>query len=196
MRFLSSLPLLSAARAWNCESHLTQIPRGQSQVHARGLCSTMPEDVTDGLKRSSILEETQGVRVAHTMWALAGNVEPAFANQRLKGLRDSSWFQHAHGSAHSQEDSAIWWRWWCLFQMLHQRRQDLIGERQFQRRGGLALVDSQDALSPMDIVESDGHHLAGAQSVGGDQQKHRVVTQAHGRCLVHGLQKCANCFPR
>src|ERR1051325_6875691 len=95
MRFLSSLPLLSAARAWNCESHLTQIPRGQSQVHARGLCGTMPEDVTDGLKRSSILEETQGVRVAHTMWALAGNVEPAFANQRLKGLGDGSRFQHA-----------------------------------------------------------------------------------------------------
>src|SRR5665647_571337 len=79
------------------------------------------------------------------MWALVGNAEPAFANQRLKGLRDSSRFQHAHGSAHSQEDSPIWCRWWRAFQMLHQRGQDLIGERQFQRRGGLALVDSQDA---------------------------------------------------
>jgi hypothetical protein len=46
--------------------------------------------------------------------------------------------------------------------MLHQRGQDLIGERQFQRRGCLALVDSQDALSPMDVVEGDGHYLAGA----------------------------------
>src|SRR5947207_12544674 len=149
MRFLSSLPLLSGARARNCESHLTQIPSGQSQVHARGLCGTMPEDVTDGLKRSSVFEETQGVRVAHAMWALVGNAEPAFANQRLKGLRDSSRFQHAQGSAHSQEDSPIWCRWGRSFHMLHQRGEDLIGERQIQRRGGLALVDSQDALSPM-----------------------------------------------
>ena len=57
-------------------------------------------------------------------------------------------------------------------------------------------MDSQDALSPMDVVESDGHNLAGTQSVGSDQQEHRVITQAHGRCLVHGLQKCAYCFPR
>ncbi len=90
------------------------------------------------------------------MWALVGNAEPAFANQRLKGLGDSSRFQHSHGSAHSQEDSPIWCWWWRSFQMLRQRGQDLIGERQFQRRGGLALVDSQDALSPMDVVEGNG----------------------------------------
>src|SRR4029077_7346080 len=28
-----------------------------------------------------------------------------------------------HGSAHSQEDSPIWCRWWCSFQMLYQRGQ-------------------------------------------------------------------------
>lgn len=115
----------------------------------------MPEDVADGLKRSSTFEETQGVRVAHAMWALVGNAEPTFPDQRLKGLRDSGRFQHAHGSAHSQEDSPIWCRWWRSFQMLHQRGQNLIGERQLQRRRGLALVDPQDALSPMDIVEGD-----------------------------------------
>src|SRR6202162_1947468 len=108
MRRLSSLPLLSGACARNGKGHLPQIPSGQSQVHGRGLCGSMPQNVTDGLKRSSIFEETQGVRVAHAMWALVGNAEPTFANQRLKGLRDSSRFQHAHGSAHSQEDSSIW----------------------------------------------------------------------------------------
>ena len=60
--------------------------------------------------------------------------------------------------------------------MLHQRGQNLIGKRQFQRRGGFALVDSQDALSPMDVIEADADNLAGTQSVGGYQQKHRVVT--------------------
>ena len=39
--------------------------------------------------------------------------------------------------------------------MLHQRAQDLIGQRQFQRRGDLALVDSQDALSPMEYAAGD-----------------------------------------
>ena len=89
------------------------------------------------------------------MWALVGNAEFAFANQRLKGFRDSSRFQHAHGSAHSQENSPIWCRWWRSFRMLHQRAQDLIGQRQFQRRGDLALVDSQDALSPMEYAAGD-----------------------------------------
>ena len=79
--------------------------------------------------------------------------------------------------------------------MLHQRGQDLIGERQFQRRGGLALMDSQDALSPTDVVEADGNDLAGAQSVGSDQQKHRVVAQAHGRCPCPWIAKVSELFP-
>ena len=57
-------------------------------------------------------------------------------------------------------------------------------------------MDSQTALPPTDVVEADGNDLAGAQSVGSDQQKHRVVTQPHGRRRVDGSQKCTNCLPR
>ena len=96
-------------------------------------------------------------------------------------------------ATNSQAGSPIWRRWWRSFQMLHQRGRDLIGQRQFQGRGGLALLDSQDALSLMDVVEGDGNHFAG---VGSNQQKHRVVAQTHGRCRVQGLQKSANRFPR
>jgi hypothetical protein len=52
----------------------------------------MPQDVTDGLKRSSVLQEMEGGRVAQAMWALVGNAEPAFTNQRLKGFRDGIGF--------------------------------------------------------------------------------------------------------
>src|SRR3989442_1771909 len=137
----------------------------------------MPQDVTDGLKRSSVLHEMDSIRVTQAMWALVGNAEPAFANQRLKSFSDRSGLQHADGSAHSQENSAIRCRWWRPLQVLYKRGQDLIGERQFQRRGGLALMDSQDALSPTDVVEADGNDLAGAEPIGGDQEKHRIVTK-------------------
>src|ERR1035438_10371900 len=122
----------------------------------------MPQDVADGFQRSSTLQEMDGVRVTQTMWALVGNAEPAFADQSLKGLRDRGGFQYAHGSAHSEEDSAVRRRRRGSLQMLYQRRHNLIGERQFQRRGGLTLMDTQDALPPADVLQADGNHLAGA----------------------------------
>jgi hypothetical protein len=57
-------------------------------------------------------------------------------------------------------------------------------------------MDSQDALSPTDVIEADSDDLAGAQSVGSNQQEHGVVAQAHRRCGVHRSQKRANGFPR
>jgi hypothetical protein len=52
--------------------------------------------------------------------------------------------------------------------MLHKRGQNLIRERQFQWRGSLALMDSQDPQPPADVVEADGNDLASAEAVGGD----------------------------
>lgn len=57
-------------------------------------------------------------------------------------------------------------------------------------------MDSQDALPPADVIETDNDDLAGTQSVGSNQQEHGVVAQAHRRCGVHRSQKCANGFPR
>src|SRR6266699_2470747 len=112
-----ALRLLAGTRTRHCEGHFTQIASGQSQVHRRALCGTMPQDVANGLKGSSVLQEVEGVRVAQAMWALVGNAEPAFANERLKGFRDGSGFQHTHWSAHSQEHSPIRCGRWRPFQM-------------------------------------------------------------------------------
>src|SRR5580693_4784253 len=106
----------------------------------------MSQNVTDGFQRRSILQEMEGIRVAQAMWTLVRNAEPASSNQRLKGFRDGSGFQRAEGGAHAQKNSPIWSGRRRPFQMLHERGQDLIGEREFQRRGGLALVDSQDTV--------------------------------------------------
>ena len=57
-------------------------------------------------------------------------------------------------------------------------------------------MDSQDALPPTDVVKADGNDLAGAQPIGGDQQKHRIVTKAHGRRRVDGSAVATYCFPR
>src|SRR5262249_49855827 len=157
---VSALPLLSAVPTTrNREGHFTEISRSQSEVHRRALGGTMAQDVTDGLQRSSILEKTQGIGVAQAMWALVA--EPAFANQRLKGFRDGCGFQHAQWRAHTQENSAIGCRRWCSFQMLHERGQDLISERQFQWRGSLTLMNAQNAVPPTDVLKTDGNDLAG-----------------------------------
>jgi len=57
-------------------------------------------------------------------------------------------------------------------------------------------MDAQDALPPTNVLKADHNDLAGAQSIGGNQKKHRVVAQARRRCPVYGLQKCADRFPR
>src|SRR5580658_9849967 len=85
---VSSAPLLSAVPPTrNGKGHFAQIPGCQSQVHRRALGRTMPQDVADCLKRSSVLQEMKGVRVAQAVWALISNAETAFANQRLKSFR-------------------------------------------------------------------------------------------------------------
>ena len=59
--------------------------------------------------------------------------------------------------------------------MLHQRGRSFAGERQFQRRRCLPLMDVQNALSPADVLKADGDDLTGPQSVGSNQQEHGVV---------------------
>ena len=52
------------------------------------------------------------------------------------------------------------------------------------------------ALPPPEVIESDSHHLARSQSVGGNQQKHRVVAQSFSRGSANGSQKGADRLPR
>src|SRR5712691_3065402 len=47
----------------------------------------------------------------------------------------------------------------------------------------------------MDIIERDGHHLAGAETVSGDQEQHRVVAQPHGRRRIDRSQKRLHRIP-
>ena len=115
----------------NRKGYFAQIPGRQSEVHGRALGGTMPQDVADCLKRSSILQEMEGVRVAQAMWTLIGNAETAVASQRLKSFRYGSGLQHTDGSAHSQEDPPIWCRWRRPFEMPHHGAEDLIGEWKF-----------------------------------------------------------------
>ena len=57
-------------------------------------------------------------------------------------------------------------------------------------------MDSQPALSPADVVQTDGNDFAGAESVGGDQQKHRVVAQPHRGLPVDAFQQRRYGVPR
>src|SRR6267154_719114 len=58
------------------------------------------------------------------------------------------------------------------------------------------LADSQTTLSPVNVIEGHGYNLVGTQSIRGNQQKHRVVSQSHGRGSVNGSQKGTDHLPR
>jgi hypothetical protein len=49
-------------------------------------------------------------------------------------------------------------------------------------------MDSQDALPPTDVVKAKSNDLACAETIGGDQEKHSIVTKPHGRRGVDGSQ--------
>src|SRR6202163_2134592 len=57
-------------------------------------------------------------------------------------------------------------------------------------------MDSQAALPPADVVQAEGDDLTGAESIGGDQQKHRVIAQSHFGLPVDGFQKRCYGVPR
>jgi len=48
----------------------------------------------------------------------------------------------------------------------------------------------------VDVVEGDGYHLPGAQSVGRNQQEHRIVTQSLCRGSVNRSEKGTDGLPR
>src|SRR5260370_23698726 len=132
---VSSLPLLSAVPPTrNRKGPFAQIPGRQSQVHGRALGGTMSQDIADGLKGSSILQEMKGVRVAQAMWALIGNAETAFANQCLKSFRYGSGLQHPDGIAHSKEDTPICGSCRHPFYMLHHSGADPTTGRNLSKR--------------------------------------------------------------
>ena len=47
----------------------------------------------------------------------------------------------------------------------------------------------------MNVIECDGHHLAGAETVSGDQEQHRVVAKPDGRRRVDRSQKRLHRIP-
>src|SRR5580658_7060562 len=57
-------------------------------------------------------------------------------------------------------------------------------------------MDPQAALSPADVIQADGDNLTGAESIGGDHQKHRVIAQSHGGFPVDAFQKRFYGVPR
>jgi len=56
-------------------------------------------------------------------------------------------------------------------------------------------VNTEHALSPCDIVQREFHHFAGAQAVGGNQKKHRVVAQPDVRLKIKRLQQFDHHWP-
>ncbi len=56
-------------------------------------------------------------------------------------------------------------------------------------------MDSQTALSPVNVIEGDGYHLAGTQSMSGNQQKNRIIAESHRRSSVNGSQKGTDRLP-
>jgi len=53
----------------------------------------------------------------------------------------------------------------------------------------LTLMDAEDTLSPPDIIQRERDDLAGAQAIGGDQDKYRVVAQTNSGSDVDRSQK-------
>src|SRR5918996_214306 len=123
------------------------------------------------------------------MWPLERNVQFAVPHQSLKRLCDRRRLQDPNGGSLPQKYPPVRRRWRTALKMLRQSRCDLIGERQLQRRTCLRLVNAENALSPRDVLQRQFHHLTGAQAVGGDQEKHRVVAPSDVRTEIERLQQ-------
>src|SRR5215831_3935616 len=129
-----------------------------------------------------------GQRVTKAMWSFERDVQLAVADQGLKSLRDSGRLQNPDGGSLPKKYPSVWRRWRTALQVLRQGRCHLVGERQFQGRSRLSLVNVEYPLSPCDIVQREFHHFAGPQAVRGDQEKHRVVAQPNVRREIKRLQ--------
>jgi hypothetical protein len=69
-----------------------------------------------------------------------------------------------------------------MTKILDQARRDLVGLREFQRRGRLQLMDAETSGAPVDDLQLQLADLAPPEAVSRHEQEHRVIaTPENGR---------------
>ena len=90
---------------------LQAVTGGQTQIHGRAFCGTVPEDVPDGLEGRTPFQQMHGQRVTKAMWTFERDAQFAVSDQGLKSLRHRGRLQHPDGGSLPQKDPSVWCRW-------------------------------------------------------------------------------------
>lgn len=136
----------------------------------------MAEKVANGLELGPLTEKVQcqsmpqAVRSAAQWQGDAGVLCP-----RTERVSDGAASEWTDWDLNAEEDLAAAHGRPPVTQVIEERRPDLIGERQEQRRADFGPLDTDLSRPPGDVVEIKRADLARAQAVGGDEKEHRVV---------------------
>src|SRR4030095_1884787 len=104
--------------------------------------------------------------MAQAISPLGGNIQPTASNPMVEDVVHARGIQGAEWSACAKEKSSPLTRSTAFFQIALQHIPDFIGQGQNQMLASLALGDSQNSSSPVNIVQSQCDHFAASSHAG------------------------------
>jgi hypothetical protein len=120
----------------------------------------MAQSIPYGLEGSPLAQQANGQRMAKTMSPLGGNLQSTAPKSKVEDVVHTAGTQRTEGGAHAKEEFAPRARSTPFSQVALQGVPDFVGQGQKQRLASLALGDSQNSGSPVDIVQSQRNHFA------------------------------------
>ena len=129
------------------------------------------------------------------MRPLVRDRQATVSNPALEGLGDRCGAKWAGGGAYAEEELAVAQFGPSVADVVDERRANLVGQRMDEGGSRLRLGNVKPLRTPVNVIETQGSDLACAQTIGRDQEEHRVVALPHRDRAVDRGKELADQLP-
>jgi hypothetical protein len=132
--------------------------------------------------------------MADAVGAVKGNVHAGLVYPSFEDVDDARWLQGAVRGTDAEKELAIG-KARAFLEICNQYFRDIIGQWKCQAVACLLLGEGDDALSPIDIIESESGHFTGAKPIGGYEVQQGVIPHAQYARSIYGPDKGIDRLP-
>jgi hypothetical protein len=157
----------------------------------------MPQDVADNLRGNARVDLSRGVAMAEHMGAKRRNGNPGAVGVLAHLVTESAGGEGAVRQPRRHEHFARRAVAGAVSAQVGRRGLgDRTQQRQFDGHRRFRPPSVQDAAMPIDVVEAKANHLSRSETIGRQQQDHRVVAPTNAIITRDRVKNPSNTFPR
>jgi hypothetical protein len=157
-------------------------------IKGRGIETPMPQQLTDLLQRSSLMEHLGGQGVSEQMGTGAGRLHAgSFERAGDKGGDSDGVGESLEWGSQANENASAGAGRTSLFQVTGQCFTDVMGQREFGSAGPFPL-NGEFCCIPIDIVQCEGDDFASPNAEPGQQEQDGVIALSLRRLTIAMIQ--------